>query len=117
MAAFLLLALLFIVLTVAGLAGWCVDSRDARFSVWPLNRGDPNDPPARDAKRLSAGQSPNPAGEPVIPPKHHESRAVAYHPGQLRDGSVHPVHQTTSTGTHCAMELHRLARPGKADQS
>jgi hypothetical protein len=41
MAAFLLLALIFIVLTVAGLAGWGVDSRDSRFSLWPLTRGDP----------------------------------------------------------------------------
>jgi hypothetical protein len=45
MVAFLLLAVLFIVLAVAGMAGWCVDSRDSRFSLWPLHRGDPNDRP------------------------------------------------------------------------
>jgi hypothetical protein len=49
MAAFLLLDVLFILLAVAGLAGWCVDSRDSRFSLWPLHRGDPDDRPQRDA--------------------------------------------------------------------
>jgi hypothetical protein len=49
MVAFLLLAVLFIVLAFAGMAGWCVDSRDSRFSLWPLHRGDPNDRPQRDA--------------------------------------------------------------------
>ena len=44
MAAIVLLALAFVVLAIAGIAGWSVDSRDSRFSLWPLNRDSPNDP-------------------------------------------------------------------------
>jgi hypothetical protein len=55
MVAVVLLALVFVVLAIAGIADWRVDSRDPRFSLWPLNRDTPNDPPAR---RTWAGSRP-----------------------------------------------------------
>jgi len=54
-----MIALLFFVLLFAGLAaaciaGWSVDSRDSRFSLWPLNRVAPDDPPGPAARPLGA---------------------------------------------------------------
>ena len=48
------LGLLFIVAGVAGIAGWGVDSRDSRFSLWPLYRAAPNEFRRRDPKRPDA---------------------------------------------------------------
>jgi hypothetical protein len=35
MVAVIVLALAFVILAVAGIAGWCVDSRDSRFRLSP----------------------------------------------------------------------------------
>jgi uncharacterized iron-regulated membrane protein len=55
MIALLFFVLLFAGLAVAGIAGWSVDSRDSRFSLWPWNRVAPDDAP-EPAARPSARQ-------------------------------------------------------------
>ena len=54
MIALLFFVLLFAGLAVAGIAGWSIDSRDSRFSLWPLNRVAPDDPPEPAARPLGA---------------------------------------------------------------
>jgi hypothetical protein len=54
MIALLFFVLLFAVLAAAGIADWSIDSRDSRFSLWPLNRVAPDDPPELDARPLGA---------------------------------------------------------------
>jgi hypothetical protein len=44
MVPFLLLLLLFVALPAVCIAGWSVDSRDPRFSLWPLTRLPPQEP-------------------------------------------------------------------------
>ena len=50
MAAVITLVFIFVVVAVAGIAGWSADSRDWRFSLWPLNRDVPTDPPGPDPR-------------------------------------------------------------------
>jgi hypothetical protein len=54
MIALLFFVLLFAGLAAASIAGWSVDSRDSRFSLWPLNRVAPDDPPGPAARPLGA---------------------------------------------------------------
>ena len=54
MIALLFFVLLFAGLAAAGIAGWSIDSRDSRFSLWPLNRVAPDDPPEPAARPLGA---------------------------------------------------------------
>jgi hypothetical protein len=54
MTVLIVLGLLFIVAGVAGIAGWGVNSRDSRFSLWPLHRAAPNEFRRRDPKRPDA---------------------------------------------------------------
>jgi hypothetical protein len=54
MIALLFFVLLFAVLAAAGIADWSIDSRDSRFSLWPLNRVAPDDLPEPDARPLGA---------------------------------------------------------------
>jgi hypothetical protein len=52
MVAFLFFILFFAVVAAAGIAGWGVDSRDSRFSLWPLTR-DPAQVPAAAREQAS----------------------------------------------------------------
>jgi hypothetical protein len=75
MVAFVFLAVVFLVLAIAGIAGWSADSRDSRFSLWPLNRVAPNDPPQPDTRPRAVPQ-PTPQSrhrprDSVVPPGHH----------------------------------------------
>jgi hypothetical protein len=54
MIALLFFVLLFAGLAAAGIAGWSIDSRDSRFSLWPLNRVAPDDPAEPAARPLGA---------------------------------------------------------------
>jgi hypothetical protein len=49
--AFVLLGLFFVVVASAIIFGWGVDSRDSRFSLWPLYLAAPNESRRRDPKR------------------------------------------------------------------
>ena len=51
MIAFVLLGLFFAVVASAIIFGWGVDSRDSRFSLWPLYPAAPNESRRRDGKR------------------------------------------------------------------
>jgi hypothetical protein len=49
--AFVLLGLFVVVAASAIIFGWGVDSRDSRFSLWPLYPAGPNESRRRDPKR------------------------------------------------------------------
>src|SRR4051812_47796318 len=63
MIALLFFVLLFAGLAAAGIAGWSIDSRDSRFSLWPLNRVAPDDPPEPAARPLGAPKPAPQAGD------------------------------------------------------
>jgi hypothetical protein len=98
MAAVITLAFIFAVLAVAGIAGWCVDSRDSRFSLWPLNRDTHNDLPGFDPKALDAsGHAPAVLNDPKHPGAlaEHRSDARRRTPhGEPGRRAVHLVHPT-----------------------
>jgi hypothetical protein len=76
MIALLFLLLLFAGVAAACIAGWTVDSRDSRFSLWPLNHVAPDDPPESDARPLGA---PKPAPQARDYPS--QSAGLLAHPG------------------------------------
>jgi hypothetical protein len=57
MIALVFLGLFFVVVASAVIFGWGVDSRDSRFSLWPLYPTTPNESRRGDAKRPDAPRS------------------------------------------------------------
>jgi hypothetical protein len=123
MAAVVTLAFIFLVLAVAGIAGWCVDSRDSRFSLWPLNRDTPNHSPGPDPNPLDASEPAPPvlsdAKHPTVLPEHrNNSRPRTPHgaPGRRPVHLVHPTPQRRYAVGHAVTPSHPSDRTRKAAQ-
>lgn len=113
MIAFVLLGLFFVVVASAIIFGWGVDSRDSRFSLWPLYPAAPNESRRRDGKRpdtpraaaaprhRTKGAAPLPEGlDPV------EDRLPPTVPGRV------PVHVARQT-VQCRRGSERRANAGR----
>ena len=116
MAAFILLAVLFVVLVVASIAGWCVDSRDSRFSLWPLNPVGPNDPAVPDAIPRCTPPPPTPARashSAVVPERRDDARRPGSRSASGRR-AVRTVYPTVKRQDGCEASVtsprHRLKR-------
>jgi hypothetical protein len=108
--AFVLLGLFFMVVAAAIIFGWGVDSRDSRFSLWPLYSAARNESRRRDGKRpdtpraaaasrrRTKGAAPLPEGRDTV-----EGRVPRGAPGRV------PVHVARQT-VHCRREGERRTK-------
>jgi hypothetical protein len=94
MTVLVVLGLLFIVLAVAGIAEWGVDSRDSRFGLWPLYRAAPNEFRQRDPKRSDAAR--RPAGGSAALPRRRDAARDHVPRNATARRPVHPAHRTVT---------------------
>lgn len=123
MIALLFFVLLFAGLAAAGIAGWSIDSRDSRFSLWPLNRVAPDDPPEPAARPLvapkPAPQARDYASQSAGLPAHRDTARLRVMRHAPAERAVHAlrlrVRRRHATGH--AVPLHPPARGRRAAQS
>jgi hypothetical protein len=92
MTVLVVLGLLFVVAGVAGIAGWGVDSRDSRFSLWPLYRAAPNEFRRRDPRRPDVAR--RRAGGSAAPPQRRDAARVRVPRSATGRRPVHVAHRT-----------------------
>jgi hypothetical protein len=119
MAVLVVLGLLFVVVAVAGIAGWGVDSRNSRYSLWPLYRAVPNEFCRRDAKRPDAPRSPAPLrrgtrGSETLPERRDAVRSCGPH--SARGQRPARVAQCLPATDRAVVPSNPAARPRRAER-